>query len=176
MPFIEIQYFQTAIGELIIGSHKNQLCLCDWRYRKQRKQIDDRLTQGLGASYAIAESEVVANAKVELNEYFNKKREEFSIPLLLVGTDFQKSVWDMLFQIPYGTTETYLGLSKRLGNEKAIRAAAAANGANAISIFIPCHRIVGSKGELIGYAGGIKAKEALLCLEGHKESTQLRLF
>jgi methylated-DNA-[protein]-cysteine S-methyltransferase len=82
----------------------------------------------------------------------------------------------MLFQIPYGTTETYLGLSKRLGNEKAIRAAAAANGANAISIFIPCHRIVGSKGEMIGYAGGIEAKKGLLRLEGSKNVNQLRLF
>lgn len=176
MPFIEIQYFQTAVGELIIGSFSNQLCLCDWRYRKQRKQIDDRLAQGLGASYAFAESEVAANTKAQLNEYFSKQREAFSIPLLLVGTDFQKSVWNTLLQIPYGTTETYLGLAKRMGNEKAVRAVAAANGANALSIVIPCHRVVGAKGELVGYAGGIDAKKALLCLEGSRNASQLQLF
>lgn len=176
MPSIEVQYFKTDVGELILGSFQNQLCLCDWRYRKQRKQIDDRIAQGLGATYTIAESEVVANAKTQLNEYFNKKREEFSIPLLLVGTDFQKNVWHTLLQIPYGTTETYLGLSKRMGNEKAVRAVAAANGANALSIIIPCHRVVGAKGELVGYAGGIEAKKGLLRLEGSKNVNQLRLF
>ena len=176
MPFIEIQYFRTDVGELIIGSFNNQLCLCDWRYRRQRKQIDDRIAKGLGASYAIAESEVIANTKAQINEYFSKQREEFSIPLLLVGTDFQKSVWSSLLQIPYGTTETYLDLAKRMGNEKAVRAVAAANGANALSIIIPCHRVVGAKGELVGYAGGIDAKKALLRLEGSKEARQLQLF
>jgi O-6-methylguanine DNA methyltransferase len=176
MPSIEVQYFKTDVGELILGSFQNQLCLCDWRYRKQRKLIDDRITQGLDASYTIAESEVVANAKAQLNEYFNKKREEFSIPLLPVGTDFQIKVWNMLLQIPYGATETYLGLSRRIGNEKAIRAVAAANGANALSLFIPCHRIIGAKGELVGYAGGVNAKKALLSMENSKYVNQLRLF
>ncbi|WP_320054144.1 methylated-DNA--[protein]-cysteine S-methyltransferase [uncultured Acetobacteroides sp.] len=176
MPFIEIQYFQTDVGELIIGSFNNRLCLCDWRYRRQRKQIDDRIAKGLGASYAITESEVIANTKAQLNEYFSKQREEFSIPLLLVGTDFQKSVWRSLLQIPHGSTETYLDLAKRMGNEKAVRAVAAANGANALSIIIPCHRVVGAKGELVGYAGGIDAKRALLRLEDSKGTSQLQLF
>lgn len=176
MASIEVQYYQTNLGELILGSFENQLCLCDWRYRKQRKQIDDRIMQGLGATYTVAKSEVIEEAINQLTEYLNNKREAFSIPLLQVGTNFQKKVWDSLLQIPYGTTETYLELSKRIGNEKAIRAVAAANGANALSIIIPCHRVVGAKGELVGYAGGLYAKKALLSLENSKNDNQLRLF
>ena len=103
--------------------------------------------------------------RTQLNEYFNQERKEFDIPLLTVGSDFQKSVWLELQQIPYGITETYLGLSIKMNNEKAIRAVSAANGANAISIFIPCHRVIGSKNELTGYAGGIPVKKKLLRLE-----------
>lgn len=176
MPSIDVQYFQTDLGELILGSFENQLCLCDWRYRAQRKQIDDRIMLALGATYTVAESEVAATAMTQLTEYFNSEREAFSLPLLLVGTGFQKKVWDALLQIPYGTTETYLSLSRRIGNAKAIRAVAAANGANALSIVIPCHRVVGAKGELVGYAGGLHAKKALLALEDSKSTSQLRLF
>ena len=176
MPSIEVQYYQTNLGELILGSFENQLCLCDWRYRKQRKQIDDRITHGLGATFIVTESEIIEETKNQLTEYFSKKKEAFSIPILQVGTSFQKKVWNSLLQIPYGTTETYLELSKRIGNVKAIRAVAAANGANALSIIIPCHRVVGTKGELVGYAGGLYAKKALLSLEDSKNDNQLRLF
>lgn len=176
MPLIEIQHYETSIGELILGSFENRLCLCDWRYRKQRKQVDARIMHALGASYTLAESEVIAAAKLQLTEYFNSKRDAFSIPLLLIGTSFQKKVWNALLQIPYGTTESYLDLSRRIGSEKAIRAVAAANGANAISILIPCHRVVGSKGELVGYAGGILAKRALLTLEYPSKGYHGQLF
>ncbi|HIP27800.1 MAG TPA: methylated-DNA--[protein]-cysteine S-methyltransferase, partial [Sulfurovum sp.] len=88
-------------------------------------------------------------------------------PLLMVGTDFQRSVWDGLIKIPYGTTASYLELSKNIDNEKAVRAVASANGANAISILIPCHRIIGSNGDLVGYAGGLSAKKKLLELESN---------
>jgi methylated-DNA-[protein]-cysteine S-methyltransferase len=115
----------------------------------------------------------------ELDEYFAGTRHSFDVPLLLVGSDFQKSVWEALIQVAYGQTETYLGLSRILGNELAIRAVAAANGANAISIVVPCHRIIGSKGELIGYAGGLAAKQKLLTLEnptfGKSTSAQMAL-
>jgi methylated-DNA-[protein]-cysteine S-methyltransferase len=111
-----------------------------------------------------------------LIEYFNKERETFDIPLLLAGTDFQKSVWDTLCQIPYGKTQFYLELSKTLNNPKAIRAIASANGANALSLLIPCHRIIGHTGDLVGYAVGLDAKKKLLLLEGSLEQNQLNLF
>jgi len=177
MNKIFIQYFKTPIGDLILGSFQDKLCLCDWRYRKMRDEIDNRIQKGLDLKYFEEESSVIQAAKEQLNEYLNGQRKEFSIQLLLVGSDFQQSVWNELLKIPFGKTETYLALSKKLGNEKAIRAVASANGANAISIFIPCHRIIGSDGKLIGYAGGLSTKKKLLRLEGSAhEGGQLNLF
>jgi len=114
--------------------------------------------------------------KQEPHEYFEGNRTEFDIPIRLVGSDFQKKVWEELIKIPYGKTESYLGLSRKLNNEKAIRAVASANGANAISILVPCHRIIGSKGELTGYAGGLNTKKELLKLESSDQSEQLEIF
>jgi len=153
------------VGELILGSFDNQLCMADWRYRKMRKSIDARLQKGLNAEYIQEDTVVLQQTRQQLDEYFNRKRQSFDIPLLMVGTDFQKQVWQGLMDIPYGTTCSYLELSKNIGNEKAVRAVASANGANAISIVVPCHRIIGSDGSLTGYAGGLPAKKKLLHLE-----------
>ena len=93
------------------------------------------------------------------------KRDKFDIPFIMLGSDFQKQVWEELINIPYGTTVSYKALSEKIGNSKAVRAVANANGANAISIIIPCHRVVASNGGLGGYAGGLKAKKLLLNVE-----------
>lgn len=173
---IKISYFKTPNGELILGSFEDKLCLADWRYRKMRSSIDKRIQDGLKVEYKEGSSEVIKKTKSQLNEYFTGKRSHFDIPLIFVGTNFQKSVWNALIQIPYGKTQTYLGLSRELGNEKAIRAVASANGANAISIIVPCHRIIGSNGDLVGYAGGISVKKKLLELEGALVDNQMDLF
>lgn len=174
---INTSYFTTPFGELILGEYKNQLCFCDWRYRKMRDQVDSRIQKYLKTQYIEFESPLLLETKKQLGEYFSGDRNTFSIPLLLIGTEFQQTVWNQLLQIPYGETESYLGLSRKLKNEKAIRAVASANGANAISIIIPCHRIIGSNGELTGYAGGLDAKRSLLTLEKAIEnSEQLNLF
>ena len=162
---ISIQYYKTPVGELILGSYDNKLCLADWRYRKMRSTIDSRIQKGLNAKYVEESSEVIVEAMKQFDEYFTHERQSFDIPLLMVGTDFQKSVWQGLIKIPYGTTASYLELSQNIGNEKAVRAVASANGANAISIMIPCHRIIGSDGSLTGYAGGLPVKKKLLELE-----------
>jgi methylated-DNA-[protein]-cysteine S-methyltransferase len=173
---ITIHYFSTPFGELIIGSYDDKICICDWKYRKMRPAIDQRIRKGLDASYEEGTSAIIEKCKLQLKEYFEGTRTAFDIPLLLVGTDFQKEVWNALLQIPHGKTTSYLGLSQKLGNEKAIRAVATANGANAISIIIPCHRVIGSDGNLVGYAGGLPAKKKLLLLEGAlKEENQLQL-
>ncbi|MBF4983464.1 methylated-DNA--[protein]-cysteine S-methyltransferase [Nonlabens mediterrranea] len=112
----------------------------------------------------------------QLEEYFTKKRKHFNIPLLFTGTDFQKEVWNELLNIPYGQTISYLTLSRKLQKEKAIRAVASANGANAISILVPCHRVIATDGKLTGYAGGLTAKKKLLQLEGALNRGQLDLF
>jgi methylated-DNA-[protein]-cysteine S-methyltransferase len=177
MDRIAISYFKTSLGELILGSYKEELCLCDWRYRKMRNEIDNRIQKGLESQYIEDETLAIIETKKQLNEFFKSDRKSFEIPLLLVGTDFQKSVWNELIKIPFGKTISYLELSQKLGDVKAIRAVASANGANAISIIIPCHRIIGSDGKMIGYAGGLNVKKKLLQLEGSIPiQGQLNLF
>jgi len=165
MNKINIKYFKTPVGELILGSYGNKLCLADWRQRKMRDSIDNRLRKRLDAEYIEQSSEVIEETIRQLNEYFNSDRKVFNIPLLVVGTEFQKSVWNGLIEVHFGTTASYLDLAKSIGNEKAVRAVATAVGANAISILIPCHRIIGSDGSLTGYAGGLDTKKKLLKLE-----------
>lgn len=157
--------YSTPYGEVIIGSYDDLLCLCDWRWRNKRELIDLRLQKGLQAEFKEGQSLVIDKTILQLNQYFTRERESFDLPLLLVGTDFQKKVWNALSAIPYGKTISYLQLSEKLGNTQAIRVVASANGANAISIIIPCHRVIGADGKLVGYAGGLKAKKGLLELE-----------
>lgn len=139
--------------------------MCDWRYRKNRDAVDARIQQGLKAEYLEHEDVVLEKTQQQLNEYFNHERKVFEIPLLMVGTPFQKSVWKRLLKIPFGQTASYLELARATGNTKAVRAVASANGANAHSIIVPCHRIIGSNGKLVGYAGGTETKAKLLGLE-----------
>ena len=165
MKKINIQYYKTKIGELILGSFDGKLCLLNFRYRKMRKRVDDRIKKGLNANFVEHDDEILVKAREQLDEYLNGDRKEFDIPLLMVGTDFQKSVWDALMKVPFGTTSTYLQIAININNEKAVRAVANANGANSISIIVPCHRIIGSDGELVGYGGGLPVKKRLLKLE-----------
>ena len=104
-------------------------------------------------------------AVIQLQEYFEGKRTHFDLKLNPKGTDFQQSVWQELLNIPYGETLSYMELSKKIGDVKAIRAVAAANGKNPLWIVIPCHRVIGTDGSLTGYAGGLWRKKWLLELE-----------
>jgi methylated-DNA-[protein]-cysteine S-methyltransferase len=110
----------------------------------------------------------------QLADYFSRKRTVFDLKLNPKGTDFQKRVWEELLNVPFGRTMSYLELSRRLGDEKAIRAVAAANGKNPIWLIVPCHRIIGSDGSLTGYAGGLWRKKWLI--EFEKGGLQGRLF
>ena len=111
---------------------------------------------------------------IQLHEYFESQRKEFNLNLNLIGTDFQKSVWNALLKIPYVKTMSYLELSKQLGDVKTIRAVANADGKNPLWIIIPCHRTIGSDGSLTGYAGGLHRKQWLL--EHESPYKQQRLF
>jgi methylated-DNA-[protein]-cysteine S-methyltransferase len=119
---------------------------------------EDAEAQGEGLRAGEMESRII----LQLDEYFNKKREIFDLPLDLQGTEFQKRVWNELLKIPFGKTTSYKELTLKLGDIKAIRAVAAANGANPVSIIVPCHRVIGSDGSLTGYAGGLWRKKWLL--------------
>ncbi len=176
MNQISIQYHKTKIGDLILGSFDSKLCLLDFRYRKMRKTVDNRIKKGLNAEFVEKDDPVLAQTRKELDEYLQGERKEFDIPLLMVGSEFQKSVWDALIKVPYGTTSTYLALAKEINNEKAVRAVANANGANAIGVVIPCHRIIGSDGKLVGYGGGLPIKKHLLKLEKSHFNGQGILF
>jgi O-6-methylguanine DNA methyltransferase len=102
----------------------------------------------------------------QLMEYFNRDRKDFNLSLEIVGTDFQRKVWNELTKIPYGETVSYGELANRMGDKNLMRAVAAANGANPIPIIIPCHRVIGADGSLTGYGGGLEVKQKLLELEG----------
>ena len=173
MNKINIQYYKTKIGELILGSFDKKLCLLDFRYRKMRQTVDNRIKKGLNAEFVELDDEILEKTRIQMDEYLSGDRKEFDIPLLMVGSDFQKSVWNALIKVPYGTTSTYLQLAKDINNEKAVRAVANANGANSIGLIIPCHRIIGSNGELVGYGGGLSIKKRLLSIEENIKQTTL---
>lgn len=165
MNKINFQYYKTKIGELILGSFDKKLCLLDFRYRKMRTTVDNRIRNGLNAEFIEQDDKILEKTREQIDEYLNGGRNKFDIPLLMVGTDFQKNVWNAFMKVPYGATSTYLQLAKDINNEKAVRAVASANGANSIGLIIPCHRIIGSDGELVGYGGGLAVKKRLLKLE-----------
>lgn len=110
----------------------------------------------------------------QLDEYFNKKRTLFELPLIIEGTPFQKKVWDELLKIPFGRTVSYQYIAKSMGDENVVRAVGSANGKNKIAIIIPCHRVIGADGSIVGYAGGVDRKQWLLDFE--KNISQPTLF
>ena len=162
---IYIQPYQSPCGELLLGSFGDKLCLCNWAVEKHPGRIDRRLQVLLDAEYVHEPSDVTREAARQLDAYFQRERQSFDIPLLFAGTTFQKRVWQQLLEIPYGATISYGELAHRLGIPKSVRAVANANGANAISLFAPCHRVIGSDGSLTGYGGGMDAKRFLLDFE-----------
>ncbi len=155
---IETAYIKTPLGIAKIEGDENGLSVIS--------VLDD-------AEVTTVIPEVLEDAVYQLQEYFRGERTTFSIDLNPEGTDFQKKVWNGLLEIPYGKTCSYLELSKDLGDPKAIRAVAAANGKNPLWIIVPCHRVIGSNGSLTGYAGGLHRKKWLLEHESPAKQTSL---
>ena len=123
-----------------------------------------------------AQPEILQKATKQLGQYLSGSLQVFDLRLNPDGTDFQKKVWDLLCQIPYGQTWTYAQMANKLGDPKVIRAAASANGKNPIAVVIPCHRVIGSNGSLTGYAGGLENKRYLLDLENRVANGVMELF
>lgn len=163
---VVVRRYDSPCGALILGSYGDRLCLCDWQVEKHSDRIDRRLKRLLAADYKEGTSDIIEQAARELDEYFAGGRRVFDVPLLFAGTDFQKAVWAALLEIPFGSTLSYGELSRILGCPGAVRAVANANGANSISVFVPCHRVIGTDGSLTGYGGGVDAKRRLLEIEG----------
>ncbi|AWG20737.1 cysteine methyltransferase [Flavobacterium faecale] len=156
---METVYIKTLLGIAKIVGDQNGLSAISVRYEGE-------------VSYTIPD--ILQEAVQQLSDYFEGKRIEFDLKLNPKGTDFQQKVWRELENIPFGKTMSYLELSKKLGDVKAIRAVAAANGKNPLWIVVPCHRVIGSDGSLTGYAGGLGRKKWLL--EHENPSAQQSLF
>lgn len=156
---------ETPIGEMDILATDKGICLLEFDVRIDLQDEIVSLEKYFEARISLGENRHTLEIKRQLREYFARERKIFSVPTVLVGTDFQKKVWAELKKVPFGQTRTYKEQSEQLGDVKAIRAVAKANGSNKIAIVIPCHRIIGSDGKLTGYAGGIERKRFLLNLE-----------
>lgn len=148
----------SLIGDLYLVASEKGLKGVYWQ--KQPYQFHDYKNEKI--NYILSQTEK------QLSEYFSGHRREFNLDLDMVGTSFQKKVWNQLLKIPYGTTFSYLEISKQIDNEKAFRAVGNANGKNPFSIIIPCHRVIASDGSLGGYAGGVDRKIKLLNLEKNR--------
>lgn len=154
-------FLDTPIGELLLAGEDGALSMIGFPKGSMRREPE--------ADWIFNEKPL-ADACEQLREYFSGDRQEFDLPLTLNGTEFQISVLKALQEIPYGQTTSYGEIARRIGRPKAVRAVGAANGRNPIPIVVPCHRVIGSTGDLTGFGGGLDTKEALLRLEA--ENTQ----
>jgi|MGYP005995998409 methylated-DNA-[protein]-cysteine S-methyltransferase len=156
----------TPLGEMFAAASKKGIVMLSFLEKYTLQSKVDILKKTLDCEIIpVATNEIFDVLKIQLEEYFNKKREKFDIPLQLVGTPFQIEVWKELLKIPYGQTISYKQQAINLAKPTAIRAVANANAQNIIPILIPCHRVIASDGKLSGYNGGVDKKEFLLNLE-----------
>lgn len=146
-------FYESKIGLIMIKENNKKIREIHFNKEEIRKDLESN------------KSPLIKETIEQLEEYLQGKRKSFDIPLDPKGTEFQKSVWNELLKIPYGETCSYGEIAKRIGNPKAARAIGMANNRNPISIVIPCHRVIGASGKLVGYGGGIAIKEKLLNLE-----------
>ena len=169
---INIVRFTTPLGPMFACATKEGLCLLEFTDRKMLETEFKDLRKRLGAVILPGENDHLVRVQSELAEYFEGKRRQFTVALHTPGTDFQQSVWNVLREIPYGETRSYMQQAAAIGNPKAVRAVASANGQNRISIVIPCHRVIGSSGLLTGYGGGLFRKKWLLDFESDTRNNQ----
>ena len=158
--------FDTPLGEMLACASPNGLCLLEFadtsadELRLQKALTD--LHRLLGATPTPGSNTPIRQVQQQLQEYFNGVRRNFSVPLHMSGTEFQQRVWNGLLRIPYGQTVSYQEEAQAIHQPSAVRAVANANGANRMSIIIPCHRVIGKNGQLVGYGGGLARKQWLL--------------
>lgn len=158
MTDFNFKIMASPVGELKLIASQKGLAGVLWGEQDSRLKLST-------APMTAQKNEILEDAESQLQAYFKRQRQKFDLPLDFIGTEFQKSVWKKLLQIPFGETRTYGEIANELGNPKAVRAVGAANGMNPISIIAPCHRVIGASGKLTGFAGGLEAKSYLLDLE-----------
>lgn len=155
----------SPLGELLSVFCDRKLCLLDFSDAENHQVNIENIEKYFSKNIIFEENEFSYNLQQQLDEYFSRKRKNFQVELWLIGTEFQQKVWKILQTIPYGTAISYKQQSLLYGDPKSIRAIASANGKNPISILVPCHRVIGNSGKLVGYAGGLHRKQKLLELE-----------
>lgn len=160
-------YYQTRLGKLFIAEDQQGIVEVSIVKDTMPHSIENENLTGRKElmNCEIEETPLIQEAAIQLKEYFDGKRKEFSICLKPKGTDFQKKVWDALRAIPYGETRSYKQIAEAIGNKNASRAVGMANHNNPIMCIIPCHRVIGANGSLVGYAGGLDMKAELLSME-----------
>ncbi|USG68492.1 methylated-DNA--[protein]-cysteine S-methyltransferase [Brevibacillus ruminantium] len=157
----------SPIGPLLLASTKEGLCYLGFGNEEQGLPDLQRWARKMFLGAVVEQNEVInQQAQTELEEYFSGKRTKFDVPVVLYGTAFQKAVWNELTRIPFGETKSYKDIAQAIGQAKAVRAIGGANNRNPIPVIVPCHRVIGSNGALVGYGGGLSIKEKLLALEG----------
>lgn len=169
---------ETEIGIMIAGATDDGICLFEFSDRRMLKTEFKDLEKYLKTTIEEGENFNFIALRQQISEYFEGRRKEFTLPLVTPGTPFQQLVWKELTKIPFGTTRSYHEQSVTLGKPESVRAVANANGMNRISIIIPCHRVIGSDGNLTGYGGGIRRKKWLIDHEKRYsgKSIDLELF
>lgn len=163
---ISVTSFDSPLGPMIAGATERGICLLEWHDRGGLERIGARLEKRYRLPLIERKNPLVDQLIAELSDYFSGKDHHFTVPLDQLGTPFERMVWQQLREIPYGRTCSYGDMARALGKPGAPRAVGRANGANCISIVVPCHRVIESTGELRGYGGGLWRKEWLLRLEG----------
>lgn len=153
---------RTPIGDMLAACTAEGVCLFDFIHRKMMDRMVERVKTHLGTEFTYTDHPHLSTLEHQMAAYFSGERRDFDLPLVWSGTPFQQRVWQALLEIPYGTTRSYKQQSGILGDEKAIRAVAKANGENGIAIIVPCHRVIGTHGSLVGYGGGLHRKKWLL--------------
>jgi O-6-methylguanine DNA methyltransferase len=167
----------TALGDMLAVASERGLCLLEFVGQKGVARELAQVQAARGAQVlAEADTPILAQLRAELAQYFARQRQVFAVPLDLVGTPFQQAAWQALCAIPHGQTRSYAQQARAIGKPTATRAVAAANGANKVSIVVPCHRVIGSDGSLTGFGGGLARKRALLELEGALAQRPLYAF
>lgn len=151
---MNICFYETSLGRIGIAEHDGSITNLYFESDSLPQHATKR------------ETPLLAEASQQLSRYLAGELKDFTLPLSPAGTRFMQQVWEVLCEIPYGKTATYKQVAAKVGNEKAVRAVGMANNRNPIPIFIPCHRVIGSNGALIGYRGGLAVKENLLSMEG----------
>lgn len=159
---LKASWIDTKLGPMIAIADRAGLYLLEFVDRRGLERKIERLRLRTKAAIIPGITDPIKSITLELESYFEGKLKEFKTPLNLLGSPFQKLVWDELMRIPYGTTRSYMAQSKAIGKATAYRAVANANGANGLALIIPCHRIINSNGDLGGYGGGIARKKWLL--------------